>query len=251
MQWSISRISFRLILALVLVGAAPAVFADQAIVKNMAAFDQAYIAALALSNQGKGEATLKAMNTLQARWKVFLTNSSNAFPGDQAWKAGLDKAGTVIAKAAGEAKAGTIAEVHETLEEIRAIFVTLRADRKVEYYIDYLNLYHDVMEQAAAVATGKSESSFSSADARTVAAILPKLQAEWKKARGATLDRDVYMISEAKVGELEKAMQATQASIDKLDAALHSGMNGQVYAAVNALKPAFTRSFLMFGKFES
>ena len=120
----------------------------------------------------------------------------------------------------------------------------------MEYFIDYLNHYHEVMEQAAAAATGKNESTFSFADARIVAAILPKLQTEWTKALGATLDRDVYMKSEAKVGELKKAMQATQASIDKLAAALHSGANEQAYAAVNALKPAFTRSFLLFGKFE-
>ena len=116
MRRNIPRISFHLILALILVGAAPAVIADQGIVKNMATFDQAYIAALALSNQGKAEATVKAMDTLEAQWNEFLINSVNAFLGDQKWKAGLDKAGTVIAKAAGEAKTGTITEVHETLE---------------------------------------------------------------------------------------------------------------------------------------
>ena len=84
----------------------------------------------------------------------------------------------------------------------------------------------------------KNEKTFSSADAKVVASILPELQAEWRKALGATLDRDVYMMSEAKVGELKKAMQATQASIDKLAAGLQSGINEPRYPTLPGIMKA-------------
>ena len=248
--------ALRLIPALLALGAAPALFADQAapaaeaLVREMAAFDQAYIAALALSNQTKAEATARSMDALDGRWRTFLAASSDAFPGDRAWKAGLEKVGAVLAKAAEETKAGKIAEVHETLEEVRAIFVELRAERKLSYYIDHLNRYHEVMELAAAAAVGKSADSFSSAEAAAVAAILPGLRAEWKKALEAEFDRELYLVGEAKAVEIKKAMQGTQGSIDRLAAALESGSSQQVFAAVNGLKPAFTKSFLMFAKFD-
>jgi hypothetical protein len=233
--------------------AAPGAFAAApdptraALVTDMASLDRLYIAALALSNQGKPEAAARVMPALRDRAAQFNARHSSDFGQDLGWTTGLAEVTSLIDAAEAGLSGGSLAEVHETLEGIRAVFMRLREERKIEYYVDYLNAYHTVMEEASAVAVGKTAQGFSAADIRAAAGFIPLLRRSWAAALSAEFDPGLYLFTDARTTELRKAMQGTLASIDALDAAVKGGSGDKVLAAVNALKPAFTRSFLVFG----
>jgi hypothetical protein len=255
---TIERRAFSWSLALALMVAAATVLpAEQVsrgaptaeLVAGMVAFDKAYIPVLALSNQNKPEASLKAMTILKSQWADFSRRFAASYP-EADWTRGFDRTAAVLLRAEEQLKKGDPAAAHIVLEEVRDIFVELRAARSIAYYVDFLNHYHGSMEEVTAVTAGRTAAAVGQDQVRSVGSLLPVARAKWEATLAAPFDAAAFGFSAARVEELKKAEQAVLQGIGQVEKALETGDREALVRTVEAMKPVFTRTFLMFGDFE-
>jgi hypothetical protein len=239
------------VFALIALAAASAAspLAAASLTDAMASFDRAYIPVLALTSQGKAEAAAGAMTILKAEWPDWVRENSAAYP-DAGWALAIERVGRIISTAEGLIAKADLAGAHEALEEVRAIFMAQRDARAIPYYVDGLNHYHTAMEGLLAVTAGKSAGGLTADDLAKLASLLPEARALWTRAQEARFDAAIYGFSAARTQELQRTMEATLASIDAVDRAVKGADAEAVLKAVEGLKPAFTKAFLMFGDFE-
>jgi hypothetical protein len=245
-------------LALVLMISATAVLpAEQAakgaptdaLVSGMVAFDRAYIPALALSSQNKPAASLAAMNIMKEQWSSF-ERQFGAFSPEKDWQQGLDNISAALLRSEERLKAGDAAAAHAALEEVRDIFVRLREQRSIPYYVDFLNHYHESMEKVTAVTAGRTAATLEEEQLRQVGSLLPDARRRWEATLAAPFDAGLHGFPPGKTDELMKAEQAVLAGIVQVEQALRDGDRAALVRTVEAMKPVFTRTFLMFGDFE-
>jgi hypothetical protein len=246
------------ILGLAFLLAAAGLFAEQPplgasteeLVTAMIALDRAYIPALALSNQDKPEASAKALGVLKEKWSSFSQRFSGAYP-QADWRQGFEGVAAAIATAERLEAKGDLGAAHAALEDVRGIFSRLREERAIPYYIDYLNRYHERMEEVTAVTAGTSPAALTESQVHQVAALLPAARESWEATLAARFDAALHGFTPARAQELQAAEQAVLRGIEKAAQAVTAGDREAIVGAIAAMKPAFTRTFLMFGDFAS
>jgi len=241
---------------LLLLVAASGAFAQQSgggstteLVAGMVRFDKAYIPVLALSNQNKPDASLKAMAVLNAQWKSFASRFAALYP-EADWKQGVDRTGAVLAAAEALLKKGDLPGAHAALEEVRDTWVHLRERRSIPYYLDYLNRYHESMEAVTGVTSGLTTASLGDAQIARVRSLLPEARQRWEAAVAAAFNAAAYGFSATGAESLRTAQQAVLQGIGLVEQALQKGDREAIIRTVEAMKPAFTKTFLMFGDFQ-
>lgn len=242
-----SVVTWAIAAAAVLLAAAP--LSAATVTDAMVSFDKAYIPVLALTSQGKADAAAKAMSILEALWPDWVKANANAYA-DAGWSRDIERIGQIIGRTEGLIAKSDLAAAHEALEEVRNILMKQRDARAIPYYVDGLNHYHEAMEELTAVTTGRSVDSLTSEDLKKLASLAPEARALWTQAQQAPFDAAAYGLAAPRADELRKAMQGTLASIDAVAQAVSAGDKAAVLKAVDGLKPAFTKAFLMFGDFE-
>lgn len=242
---------------LLLAGTASGAFAQQTaragstadLVSGMIAFDQAYIPALALSNLNKQDAALRAVAILKDQWQTFSGTFAGRFSTVD-WKQGFDRTEAVLANSEALLKKSDLAGAHAALEEVRNIWVSLRETHSIPYFIDYLNRYHESMEEVTAVTAGRTSATLDQAQVLQVEALLPEARRRWEAAVAASFDGTSFGFSASRTEDLRRAEQAVLQGIGQVELALQSGERDVLIRVVEAMKPAFTKTFLMFGNFE-
>ena len=188
-------VTLALVVLAAVVSAAP--LSAATITDAMASFDRAYIPVLALTSQGKAEASSKAMTILKAEWPRWVSENAGAYA-DQGWSQAIAKVGQVIAESEALIAKSDLAGAHEALEQVRDILMTQRDARAISYYVDGLNHYHEAMEELAAVTAGKTAESLTAGDIERLASLLPETRALWTRAQQAPFDaRDLRLCSSA------------------------------------------------------
>ncbi len=138
------------------------------LVAGMVAFDRACIPVLALSNQSKADASRMAMEILKEQWSVF-AGQFGARYAEADWKERFERTTVVLVRSEELLKNDELAGAHASLKEVRGIWVDLRERRSVPYYVDYLNRYHESMENVTAATAGRTATTLEEAQVRQVA----------------------------------------------------------------------------------
>lgn len=220
--------------------------------QEMVTLDKVYIAALALSSQGKVDESRKAVAALRDSWQSFKARHYEANPIDKQWKADFDAVEKMVAKAV--AIAGTpgknINEAHEALEDVRNVLMTLRARNRIDYYIDGLTAFHHPMEEIVLAAKDKTGETLSGADIDKIRKTLPEAEKLWRVVQARKLDAATYQLSAAQAEDVVKLAKLESAALATLQTALKSGDKTQIAKAAVAIKPNFAKLFMTFANFE-
>lgn len=251
------RLPARSLALAILVAAASGLPAEQSaqgtpaaeLVAGMVAFDRAYIPVLALSNQNKPEASRKAMTILKEQWSFFAKEFGGRYP-EADWRQGFARTDAILARSEELLKNNDLAGAHGALEGVRDIFTGLRERRSIPYYVDYLNRYHESMEAVSGITAGRTAATLEDDQVGQVSALLPEARSRWAATLDAPFDATVYGFPAAKAEQLRTAEQAVMQGIRQVEQALLNGDGEALIKAVEGLKPAFTRTFLMFGDFD-
>jgi hypothetical protein len=226
------------------------VWAAEPGLRDWAAFDKAYIPALALSTQGDAEGSRKAMQGLTERWQAFSTAYAAARPSDPQWGRDFGAVGERIAKASAlVADATKLGAVHEVLEGVRTTFATLRGRNGIDYYVDYLTRFHEPMEEIVLSVKDRTVASLTDAEVAEVRRVLGEAEAVWDKAQKAGFDPAVFAFPAGKAAEREKLAAAETAALAALRTALAGGDKGTIVKAAAAIKPPYSKLFMLFGDF--
>ena len=214
----------------------------------MARFDRAYIPALSLSNQGKRGQTGKAMARLQDEWGRF-RDEYGSYAGDRRWQEALRRVGDALSEAAAYLERGELPKTHEALEGVRDVFLGLREERSMDYYIDYLNRYHETMEDVLRAAGEAGAEGLDQARKTTIAVLEGEARTRWEALSGTDFDPSLFGFDGEKTKELGKAVAAIGKSLDVLRAALCEKNSEAAVKASLGLRAPYVKAFLMFGDF--
>lgn len=233
------------------VGVALAGFSAGDLRQDMVKLDKVYIAALALSSQGKVDESRKAVYALRASWQSFKARHYDANPADRQWKADFDAVENRVAKSVAivDTPGKPVAEAHEVLEDVRNVLMKLRARNRVEYDIDGLTAFHHPMEEIVLTAKDKNAQTLSDADVGKIRKIFPDAEQHWRAVQARKFDAAVYQLSAAQAEDVAKLVTLESAALASLKEALASGDKAQIAKAALGIKPHFAKLFMTFADF--
>lgn len=200
-----------------------------------------YRAALFETNRKDKAATEAAMSSFDAKWRDLSARWANNppphFSEDAGWRRSLDNVARIVREARSQATAGELARAHDTLEAIRDEIGTLRARNGLITFSDRMNVYHEKMEQALQ-RTAKTIDAAVMNELRDDAAVLSFLVVTLREHRPPELGSDAAF---------EETLKAVEDSVKGLGAASRAGDVAVTKAALQKLKPAYSRLFLRYG----
>jgi hypothetical protein len=221
------------------------------LVSSMSALDKKYIPALGLSGQADQLAKAKvAFLDFERAWIDFDNRFAPQAGFDAEWGEDLATIGEAVTKAKAaliENSNGPVA--HEALEGVRMTFLASRTRQKIPYFIDSLTLYHNSMEDLLNDKPGTRLVDWSEAEKMGFAADLDIAIARWKKAKASEGLLPQAALS-AKAGAVYLSQwQAVDAIMAGAKKAFEAGDEKVLADRLGQLKPAFIKTFFLFGEF--
>lgn len=219
--------------------------------REMVALDRVYIAALALTSQGKVAASRKAVHALSQAWADFARRNYDANPDDLQWRADFNAVGKRVNEAVTtvSSPATDLARAHEVLEDVRNVLMSLRRRNRIDYYIDGLTAFHHPMEDIVLAAKDKSAQTLSDADIGGIRNMLQQADVRWQAVEATPPDTDVYRLSASQEQDVITLVKLERSALESLKVALNSGNKAQIVAAAVGIKPNFAKLFMTFADF--
>lgn len=226
-------------------------FAATDIRHDMVKLDKVYIAALALTSQGKVAESRKAVDALQKEWQGFSERHVNAKPGDTQWKPDFEHVSGMVNEAVKIAASNRkITDAHEALEHVREVLMKLRQRNRIDYFIDGFTAFHEPMEAIVLAAKDKTAETLADADIARIRATLPLAEKAWRRVTTAKLDANDYLLSSSQADDVRKLIALENTSLRALKNALNTGDKSRIAQAAVGIKPNFAKLFMTFGDFK-
>ncbi len=215
---------------------------------DMARFDRAYIPALVLTSKkdNTGQAVL-AIKRLRQNWGVLTAKQAAIFAAD----ARAEKIKDALEKADALISVGDYKGAHMELEEIREIMMKARRQHKIDYYPDYLTVFHSTMETIVSTVEGKSPEQLTKQDIMTISRYLPQAKTQWTAVSNAPFDAEVFKFTKETKEGLDALVQAEFKNLEHLEAAIKSGNHKLIIKHTIKIKQGYSGVYKTFGNFES
>ena len=226
-------------------------YGQDAVIKDTAVFDKAYIPALFLTSQGKVEESQIAMKFLKEEWAAFKKKYYSAQPNDAQWKKDMDKVEELMMAADTTVAGGKeLRSAHEDMEAAGAILKDARQRNKIEYFPDYLAEFHGIMEEIFEDAANWKPETLSDKDMQTIQKVLPDGLEAWEAAKKANFNPEPYGFNSEKVQKMRNLHKAEEDALLALQEALKKGDKAEIIKHALSLKPKYAAIYLWFGDFE-
>jgi hypothetical protein len=216
-----------------------------------ARFDRAYVPALALTNFEKLAASHRAYEKLLPAFESLKEETGSAFPGDPQWKKDLQVIDSHLREAGMKLRAKELKAAHELLEPVRATLMAARQRHDVEYYLDGMTQFHDIMElivKPSSAALKKGEQ-LTEPRRQKLLKLIAEARQQWEIVQAQQLDRHRFEFSEERVEQLNVHIQDEFGALDRAEGAARTADNTATLQAMVAIKPPFARAFMLFGEF--
>lgn len=220
---------------------------------GMADLDRAYIPALALTSQGSPAMAQKAVRVLVESWQTFKARYARGMADDPEWRADLAFLDARIAEAVAIAAVGAnLVEAHEALERVRLRLLETRQQRLgLDYYVDYLTVFHGPMEEIYLAAKGKTPATLTDVDIAKIAGELPEAWTAWGQVERARFDNSIFRLSDQKLAERRQYLKAGADTLTAVEVALRRNDRAGLIQAATQLRTNFVKLFLLFGDFDA
>jgi hypothetical protein len=227
------------------------VYSQEALIKDTAVFDKAYIPALFLTGQGKIQESKASMKFLKEGWAAFKKKYYASQPKDLQWRKDMDEVEELILSADETVASGQdLPSAHEDLETVRTILMDARQRNKIEYFPDTLTEFHGVMEEIFDTVDKKKPETLSDKDIGTLKDLLPDAQEVWDTAKKAKFDAALYGFKPEQAQKMKTLHKEEENALVALNGALEKGNKADIIKHALSLKPKFIAVYLLFGDFE-
>jgi hypothetical protein len=219
--------------------------------EDMVALDQAYIPALALTNQPKPDAAKRAMERLRAQWNAFRAaypTTPPGYPVDR-WASTEREVEAALVAAEKNLAAGRSLDAHEDLERVREAQFALRRAAGVPYFMDDLTAFHTAMEKLARAAAGKDAATLSAAQAAALRDAYAEADRTWREVLANRTLATRHGVAGDKAAAVQAQIDVETKTLAELKAALAANDMAKALEKAVATKPAFSKLFSMFGDF--
>lgn len=216
-----------------------------------AAFDRVYIPALALTNQQKQAPSEAAIARLQES-VVSMTPDATAL---LSLASGDSESWTAIQEAIAEAdefvQAGELSEAHEALEPIRGLLTRDRKQVSLEYPIDRLNEFHDVMETIVKPTMKAQPQDIDEKYLATLKESAVEASTLWSRVEQTSFASPDFQLTDQDRQKLDEMIAAERQALTKLQHALRDSDPSAILPAAKAIKPPFAQTYMLFGDFQN
>jgi hypothetical protein len=240
--------------------------APDAILAHFAAFDRAYITALALTGPqptagAAGQpprapadprrlAARRAMARLQNAWRQFGNAWAGLRPEDPQWAADFEAVGRQITQAGQLLGLDRPGDAHRALEPVRTIFRDLRRRHKMKYYLDLLTDFHEPMEAIVAVLPAELSDPIPAAGLEHLDRTLELARDRWASVRKASPSDKVFGLDPDARVQVRLHADGESAALAHLADVLDARASPlEIRRAVSSLRPPFAGLYLLFGDF--
>jgi hypothetical protein len=141
-------------------------------------------------------------------------------------------------------------DAHESLEEIRYIFLELRKRNGINYYIDPLSEFHVFMEVIVHTADENDADTLNDGDKEIIREQYEQASRIWNKIKTAEFDRRFYGFSDEKMAKMNKYLRMESEALNKLGKALDDNNNALIITTAKAIKPNYAKLYKLFGDFD-
>jgi hypothetical protein len=226
-------------------------YGQDAVIKDTAVFDKAYIPALFLTSQGKVEESKLSMKFLKEEWTAFKKKYYSAQPNDAQWKKDMDRVEELIMAADNTVSGGKeLPSAHQVVEGAGGILMEARQRNKIEYFPDYLTEFHGVMEGIFEDAVNWKPETLSAKHIENIQKMLSDGLEAWDAAKKAKFSPELYGFSPEKVQKMRDLHKAEADALLALQEALKKGDKAEIIKHARSLKPKYASVYLLFGDFE-
>ena len=226
-------------------------YGQDAMIKDTAVFDKAFIPALFLTGQGKVPESKSAMKVLKESWATFKKKYYSAQPKDNQWKKDMDEVEDLIMSADETVTGGTdLPSAHEDLEGIRTTLMDARQRNKIDYFPDLLTEFHGVMEEIFDTVDKKKPETLTDKDIQILNDLLPDAQETWDAAKKAKFDVALYGFKPEQLQKMKSLHKEEEDALLALKGALEKRNKADVIKHALSLKPKFVAVYLLFGDFD-
>jgi hypothetical protein len=213
-----------------------------------AAFDRAYIPALARTNQGDANAARQALDQFAQAWDTrFMPELRSWFPEDDQWARELSGIAQGIAAARVHLEGDQLQKAHESLEPIRDSLMTARQRHQISYPLDQLSAFHATMEAIVQPAM-QVEVPLSAEYIEELRSLVTRAETQWKLVEETAFDPELFQLNEAKQARVTSSKNEERAALQELTAALNGDNHQAIIAAARKLKPPFAKLYITFGE---
>ena len=217
--------------------------------RKFAAFDRAYIPALALTNQLKQQSAEKAMQRLRAAWTSFTEAIEEHLAADEQWETDQEAIRDAIGAAARQLRAEKPAEAHEILEEIRGRLTALRQRNHIPYDLDALNEFHETMELIVKPASKSTIDDVDQKAQEDLRKLLLQAKQQWQVVEKEGFDAATWDLDASAMQKARSMVQRERDALNKLQSALDAADPEQILPAARGLKPPYAALYMSFGDF--
>ena len=221
----------------------------QELLKASVDFDRLYIPALALTNEEKAKPAAKALERLKGDYASLLARVEQALEVPSS-SSRPDPVLDAINKAIELVAAGEPKQAHEALEPIRDLTTKRRTELAIDYPMDKLNAYHEVMEEVVKPATKMTPAEVDAHYKTHLKLLAFEASEVWAEVEQTDFDAELFGFDPAAVESLDASIAQQRAAITKLNRALARDDAEAILKAAKGLKPPFAKMYKSFGNFE-
>jgi len=228
--------------------------AQENMLEAMAGLDRAHIPALLFTNLQKQRESELALERLRREWDRFdgkyhnLKIKYGLDITDKFWKEDFEKINELITTAEVLVEEERLIEAHEQLEEMRMILKELRARNGIDYFLDGMTEFHEVMEQIILSLKGKDK--LYEEDLIRLRALFKEAQKSWAELGNSEVDPRVFGFEPEKIEAVRKRIKEEERVLASFAAALSSEDADRIFQAATDLKPNFVVLYKAFGDFQ-
>lgn len=201
-----------------------------------------YRLALSKTNAKAQADSEQAIADARAQWRALSERYGARAPvpydRDPEFAATLKKVDEVLAKGEAQIKARELAKGHQTIEEVRDVLGDLRRRNGVVVFSDHMNAYHEEMEHLVDDGPAQLAKPGGMMALAGQAAVMEYLARRLRHEAPAELARNA---------EFAGLVEAVQASVAQLRAAVARQDEAAVREAVGKIKSPYSRLFVKFG----
>lgn len=221
------------------------------LIPSMSTLDKTYIAALGLTGQPDQQVKAKvAFTAFEAAWNDFSGRYATQTGFDAEWANDLASINAAVVKA----KTAIIGNsdgpaAHEALEAVRMIFLASRSRQHIQYFGDYLTLFHNSMEDLINGKPAKKLAEMTAAEKLSVSADLDLLIARWTKVKAMEGLLPQMSLSSKAASAYASQWLVIDSALRTTRVALAGGDEKGFADAFGQIKPNFIKTFFLFGDF--
>ncbi len=245
------------VIALVLVSGCDWIYTEAPfeVKKCMASVDEKFIPALWYSQKGNAEQFSNTMNATIDAWRECRPRFDRFFEDEESTMDVTATVDSLFQTAQSQARAGTLQEAHETLEQVKDIMITARRRQGMTYVLDMLEPLHDTVSVMYKMVTGATDS-VRAADLDTAQLDLDTLRNLVESAQRTVLGVVVVRVrpetsslDSADMDVYSKRLQVLNDTSNELLQAVENRDLEKAVSLVEKMRVTFQRIYLLFGDF--